>query len=827
MKLNLRKSIAAAIAAVLAVGAVPMSALVSSAEDSETIYEFEDGTLSGATAMTADRDGNAIDYSGSGLVFLQDSGETATVTVTVPETDMYTLTLATYTPYGNKTHNLLINDVDQGQISFEENTTGFVETELGKFKLTAGENTITVKSSWGWTYLDYIKISGATFPELNVTNTLCDSNATSQTQSLMNYLTDVYGEHIISGQQEIYKYGPHDFEYEFEYIYDTTGKYPALRGFDFLNTNPLYGSEDGTVDRMIDWVNTRGGIAEASWHLNVPNDMSSYTVGEAVSWNYSSYDATTNDFDPENAYTEGTKEYEYYKLALSQLAEQIQKLQDAGVSFIFRPLHEAEGGGGETGSWFWWGKKGSAVYKQLWIYTYKTLTEEYNLHNIIWEWNSYAYSTSTNWYPGDEYVDIVAYDKYNCTDWSTGSAVYVHNDSAISGTFYNLVDMYDGKKLVAMAENDSIPTLENILAEKAGWLYFMPWYDGGSDNINFLSNELFNTKEDLITMYQSDYCITLDELPENLYTSYEASEDTTKDPSQTTVTTTKKTTTTTTTTTTTKVLDENQVAASISKSTLTFPSAIGDAIYLDLTLGSDIAYANGCVGISVTVDDQDYWVSFKWETKKSGETVASLDSAFNVTYNEGTETIEVEDESVIAAAVEAAKAAKTAEFQVWWTNDKAGEAASTSEVTLNSAYVLKSDEETSEEVSEPETVEESTEVTEEETTAPTEESKEEETTAVTETEAVSETVTEPETEATTVVTEEIPDGSKYGDVNVDGVIDVSDVVLLNKSIVNAATLSESGRANADALRNNIIDSNDALTILRYLVMSIDSLPVKE
>jgi mannan endo-1,4-beta-mannosidase len=70
-----------------------------------------------------------------------------------------------------------------------------------------------------------------------------------------------------------------------------------------------------------------------------------------------------------------------------------------------------------------------------------------------------------------------------------------------------------------MAENDSIPTLENFQLEKAGWLYFLPWYDGGTDSTNFLSNSMFNTVEDLTEMYQSDYCITLDELPYDLYTS--------------------------------------------------------------------------------------------------------------------------------------------------------------------------------------------------------------------------------------------------------------------------------------------------------------------
>ena len=492
-------------------------------------YEFEDGTLKDATSMSETREGDAIEHSGDGFVFLENGGEEATVTVTVAETGMYSLDISTYTPYGAKTHNLLINDVDQGQISFTENKDGFAETNLGMFKLNKGENTITVKSSWGWTYLDYIKVSDAQLPTLTASNTLSDKDATAETQSLMNYLADVYGKHIISGQQEIYMYGPHDFSYEFDYIKDLTGEYPAIRGFDFLNqANILYGSDDGTTDRMIDWAKNQNGIVTASWHVTVPKDFANYEMGTtSVDWANATYVPKETDFDTAKVLEEGTKENEYYMACLKSLAECIQELQDANVPIILRPLHEAEGSGGETGSWFWWGKSGSTVYKDLWKLTYKTLTEDYGLHNIIWEWNSYAYSTSADWYPGDEYVDLVAYDKYNCTDWSTGNPVLNHNDSAISGTFYNLVDMYDGKKMVAMSENDSIPTLDNLLSEKAGWLYFCPWYDGGSDSTNFLSNPIFNKSEDLITMYQSDYCITLDELPESLYSGYEFGGDTT------------------------------------------------------------------------------------------------------------------------------------------------------------------------------------------------------------------------------------------------------------------------------------------------------------
>ncbi|MGN0621177.1 MAG: glycosyl hydrolase [Porcipelethomonas sp.] len=521
-------------AALAAVCAFNMPFISSVAGAAESKYEFEDGTLSGAVIPDSSSERWRDGASGGKFVFLEKGGETASVNVNVETTGMYTVKIGYSAPYGDKIHNLYVNGVDQGQVSFAETAEGvWSEVNCGSVKLNAGDNVITVKSSWGWTNLDYITIEEASLPEIKATDTsCCDPKATPEANYLMSYLSSVYGSHILSGQQEIYAYGPHDFEYEFNYIKDKTGELPAIRGFDFLNSaNILYGNEDGTADRMIDWVNNKNGIVTASWHVTVPKDFTSFVIGQtSVDWSSATYKPDETDFDTSKVLENGTKENEYYMLCLEALATQLKKLQDANVPVIFRPLHEAEGSGGEEGSWFWWGKSGSAVYKDLWILTYETLTEKYDLHNIIWEWNSYNYETSANWYPGDEYVDIVAYDKYNCTDWSTGSPVLTHNDSAISSTFYGIMEKYNSKKMVAMAENDSIPTLENLLAEKAGWLYFCPWYDGKEENEKFLTNPVFNVLDDLIEIYQSDYCITLDELPEDLYktTASKPSEDPTE-----------------------------------------------------------------------------------------------------------------------------------------------------------------------------------------------------------------------------------------------------------------------------------------------------------
>ena len=181
---------------------------------------------------------------------------------------------------------------------------------------------------------------------------------------------------------------------------------------------------------------------------------------------------------------------------------------------LFSDHSMKQGNGGENGegAWFWWSKEGAEVYKDLYKYLYQLLTEEYGLHNLIWEFNSYTYSTSYAWYPGTEYVDIIGYDKYNAKNWNTGAVA--PNESAISGIFYSLFNMYgsDGK-MIAMAENDTIPNLDNLITEKAGWLYFCPWYG------EHLMDTNYNNPETLTEIYKSDYVITLDELPKDLYTN--------------------------------------------------------------------------------------------------------------------------------------------------------------------------------------------------------------------------------------------------------------------------------------------------------------------
>lgn len=472
-------------------------------------YEFEEGNLDNCkaeswTVIDESVKGNPCDisdWSGTGFAYIEQKGSAVTIPVTVEKDGLYEIIIRYCQPFDpvKKVQYLNVNNVNQGEVSFPF-CESFKELSAGYVKLNAGQNAIQIKAYWGYTLFDYLIVKEAdeSIVNLKPTRTLVNSNASDSTKRLYNYLCDIYGKHILAGQQEYC--GSHNYNYsdseltdnesEFEYILETTGKQVAVRGFDFLNYNTTSYWDDHAAERIVEWVNKVGGIATLCYHWGVPNDEGNakfYYKSDAYP------DGTT--FSVTKALQEGTEENAIIMADIELLASKLKILQDADVPVLFRPLHEAEG------AWFWWGAEGPEACKQLYYLLYDQLTNVYGLDNLIWVWTGYTFQTSPDWYPGDEYVDIIGYDKYNAYDG-------MPNLSSISSTFYNLVASTNGKKMVTMSENDSIPSLENLINDGAAWLWFCPWYN------YYLMSETVNLKENLIEIYNSDYCITLDELPD-------------------------------------------------------------------------------------------------------------------------------------------------------------------------------------------------------------------------------------------------------------------------------------------------------------------------
>lgn len=494
-----------------------LSVIPVSAETTDVLkYEFEDGSTSGGKIHAngvsdvkmedLPKDTDLSGYSGKGFSYLDQKGTTVSVEVEVEKAGLYELAICYCEPSdpNKKVQYLNVNGVNQGEVTFSYSPK-FVETSGGVVNLIKGKNTIEFKAYWGYTFFDYLTLKPADdkLTNLSPTRKLSNPNASDSAKRLYSYLCDTYGNHIIAGQQEYC--GEHNYnswndpdtyikdnEAEFEYILKTTGKQPAIRGIDLLAYNTTFDWRDHAPERCIEWTNKYKGIATVTWHWNVPTEKGSSDTAFYVE---STGNTPYTTFSISKALTEGTWENEVLLADIDLIAQELTKLKEADVPILWRPLHEAEG------AWFWWGAEGAEPCKKLYRLLYDKLTNEYGLDNLIWVWTGSTSPASADWYPGDDVVDMIGYDKYNAADG-------LPNLSSISSTFYSLVQGTDGEKMVAMTENDTIPSLENLVNDKAAWLYFCPWY------MNYLTSEQNNPVENLIEIYNSEYCITLDELPD-------------------------------------------------------------------------------------------------------------------------------------------------------------------------------------------------------------------------------------------------------------------------------------------------------------------------
>ena len=173
---------------------------------------------------------------------------------------------------------------------------------------------------------------------------------------------------------------------------------------------------------------------------------------------YAFYKADT-EFDAANATVEGTWENKVFTEDLKNAAAYLKLLRDADIPVLWRPFHEAAGG------WFWWGKD-AASFKSLWIAMFNYFKTE-GLDNLIWVWTTEG--NDSDWYPGDQYVDIVGRDVYN-----KETADCVSEYTSIAGNY--------GNKIVSLSECGTVGLISEQWASGARWSWFMPWYDGTNED---------------------------------------------------------------------------------------------------------------------------------------------------------------------------------------------------------------------------------------------------------------------------------------------------------------------------------------------------------
>ena len=292
---------------------------------------------------------------------------------------------------------------------------------------------------------------------------LSNPNADGGAKRVYEMIKSAEGRYTLSGQQESTWMGSED--YEFEYIQSASGRLPAIRGFDYMNDD-----FDGVNERAVKWAQ-QGGLVTICWHTGA--DFS----GE---WADAQNDEIT---DWDRALTPGTEEYETLINGMDKGAKALKDLQNKGVTVIWRPFHEFDGG------WFWWGKGGNKNFIKLWRIMYERYTEYWELNNLIWVLGySHNGEDYRKWNPGSDYYDIVGADSY---------------DGGAMPELYKEVKKVNLKgKPVCFHECGANPTAEEFT--ETPWVWFMTWHT------EYLTDN--NSPETLKELYNSDRVITLDEL---------------------------------------------------------------------------------------------------------------------------------------------------------------------------------------------------------------------------------------------------------------------------------------------------------------------------
>jgi len=320
---------------------------------------------------------------------------------------------------------------------------------------------------------------------------------------LLNYLEDQYGKNIISGQMDTSWTTNAEMDM-IARVFTDTGKYPAIKGFDFIEHNnsfrPYLGGRQ-QVEEAIEWWEGKNngvallpdkpeirGIVTFCWHWRAGESNQFYTnrTNFIIPWRGGRLD----------------KESENFKVILQDLdtvAARLTTLRDRDIPVLWRPLHEA------SGEWFWWGARGARAYIALWEFMYDYFTYEKGLNNLIWVWNG----DDGAWFPDPATVEIVGRD------------IYSGNYSSLRQEFERTKRMGDSQnRIIALTENGRIPDPDECIKDGAVWSWFMTWNDrfgsfqGESHRDNFWTGESVNTQAHKMKVYHHPSVITLDKLPD-------------------------------------------------------------------------------------------------------------------------------------------------------------------------------------------------------------------------------------------------------------------------------------------------------------------------
>ena len=447
-----------------------------------TKMEAEDATYVNCELKTDSK------YSGGKALSLTKANAKITFSYTCSEGGKYTVLAMGEGIGGEKEVAITVNG---SAATFKVNA--LAEVEVGTFKLPVGKCTIEITPSWTWFNIDYIRIEKSTSTiAFDISATPVDGAAVESAKSLYKFLYENFGKKSISGMMTGDVASAPDKVKEhadIQEFYKRSGKYPALIGFDFMETTGMNASKDWAKaysDKSVALAKDtykQGGIPAFTWHWRDPSRATVEFYSEESTVKIA--DALNTD----GSWNTSSQLYKYIIQDIDAIADIFLGLQSEGIACIFRPLHEASGG------WFWWGRnKNAEHFKKLYKLVFDRMVNVKGVHNVIWVWN--ADKNDQDWDPGLNYYDVVSADIYNkAEDYSSNYVM-----------FDKLKKLTNGKKIVALSENGPIPDIDAMFEDEAVWSWWMPWYQtwGGNFLDQTTNKELTKIMSDTRTIGLSD-----------------------------------------------------------------------------------------------------------------------------------------------------------------------------------------------------------------------------------------------------------------------------------------------------------------------------------
>ncbi len=285
-------------------------------------------------------------------------------------------------------------------------------------------------------------------------------NASPEAKALLQLIYSLSGKYTLTGQHNY----PAAADGNSQFAAGYSGKTPAIWSTDFGFAKA--GDKDSYLMRnaMVEEAkrqNKLGSIITLCWHAVPPTANEPVTFQPLPGANpdaLASVQGRLTDQQFKDILTPGTALNKQWMAQVDTIAHYLKELQKAHIAVLWRPYHEM------NGNWFWWGNRTgehgtAALYRQI----FNRLVNYHKLNNLVWVWSvdrpTRAGMEFSNFYPGNDYLDILALDVYG---------------SDFKQDYYNGLLALSNGKPITLAEVGNPPSPE-IMTSQPKWSYWVIW----------------------------------------------------------------------------------------------------------------------------------------------------------------------------------------------------------------------------------------------------------------------------------------------------------------------------------------------------------------